>query len=338
MDYPIEEIFAALKTPKYVTIVSHRNPDGDAIGSSLAMYHMLNNFGHTVRVVLPSEYPAVFEWMKDVTDICIYDLKQKEAEEYIKMADVIIALDFNSLDRIDKMGKLIHEEQKSIIMIDHHIDPEPIADVMMSDPTASSTCELVYKLFEQANWSKHLTVDIGECIYTGLITDTGSFRHATNPDVYRIAGELKALGIDDYTIQNKIFDNMSEKQLRLLGHCLVNRMEVLPDYKTGIIALTKDDYTTFNIQRGDTEGVVNYVLKIPGIRVAALITEQPKLVKLSLRSKGDISVQRIASENFNGGGHFNASGGHSYKPLNHVIDKFKKVLPNHINNYNEINA
>ncbi len=337
MKETIQEIVQALHLPTYVTIVSHRNPDGDAIGSALALYHMLNTFGHTVRVVFPSEYPLVFEYLPEISKTIIYDNDVERAKEVVQMAEFVMALDFNSFDRIDKLGKFIVEEQKRVIMIDHHIDPEPIGEIMMSDTAASSTCELVYKLFEGAGWLDRLTVDMGSCIYTGLITDTGSFRHATNPDVYRIAGELKSLGIDDYSIQDHVFDNMTEKQVRLLGHCLANRMEILHEHQTGIIALTKQDYLNFNIQRGDTEGIVNYLLKIPGINVAAFITEQPKLVKLSLRSKGDISVQRMASENFNGGGHFNASGGHMFKPLDMVIKKFKKILPNYLINYNEIN-
>ena len=337
MDYPIAEIVEALNVPTYVTIVSHRNPDGDAIGSSMALYHMLNTFGHTVRVVFPSEYPSVFEWIPDIHAATIYDIDAKQVEEYIGLSEIVIALDFNSLDRIDKIGKFLVMEDKRMIMIDHHIDPEPFADIAMSDPAASSTVELIYKLFEGAGWMSRMTRDMGECIYTGLITDTGSFRHATNPDVYRIASELKQIGVDDSKIQDAVFDNMSENQLRLLGHCLVNRMEILPEFHTGIIALTKQDYVDFNIQRGDTEGIVNYMFKIPGIRVAAFITEQPKVVKLSLRSKGEISVQRIASEHFNGGGHYNASGGSMYKPLNMVVALFKNILPNHINKYNAIN-
>jgi phosphoesterase RecJ-like protein len=336
MDYPIQDIVDALKVPAYVTIVSHRNPDGDAIGSCMALYHMLNTFGHTVRVVMPSEYPAVFEWIADIDQVVIYDLDTERAVDCIEKAEIIMALDFNSLDRIDKMGLLIHELDKRVIMIDHHIDPEPIGEIMMSDTEASSTVELIYKLIEQAGWMKRFNMDMAECVYTGLITDTGSFRHATNPDVYRIAGELKNMGLDDYGVQERIFDNMTEKQLRLLGHCLANRMEILAEQQTGIIALTKQDYLNFNIQRGDTEGIVNYLLKIPGIKVAAFITEQPKLVKLSLRSKGDISVQQIASENFNGGGHYNASGGYSYKRLTSVVNTFKNILPKYINNYNEI--
>lgn len=335
MSYPIQEIKEALATPKFVMIVSHRNPDGDAIGSAMAMYHLLNAQGHTARVVFPSEYPVVFEWIKDVDKAVIYDLDQEQVKTYVDMADVVLALDFNSLDRIDKVGKLIHEQEKSIIMVDHHIDPEPMADIMLSDPSASSTCEIVYKLIDQAGWKSQITLPIAECIYTGLITDTGSFRHATNPDVYTIAGALKNLGLDDYAIHDRIFDNMSEKQLRLLGHCLANRMELIPEYKTGIISLTKQDYFKFSIQRGDTEGIVNYLLKIRGIRVAAFITEQPKLVKLSLRSKGNISVQKMASEQFNGGGHFNASGGYMFKPLHVVVNHFKKILPNYINTNDE---
>ena len=335
MDKTIQEITTALDRPAYVTIVSHRNPDGDAIGSSLALSLMLQTFGHTVRTVFPSEYPRVFEWMAGVKDVVIHDIDPERGSECVERADWIMALDFNSFDRIDKLGKLIVEQDKRVIMIDHHIDPEPIGEIMFSDTEASSTAELIYRLFEEAGWKKRMTMDMADCIYTGLITDTGSFRHATNPTVYRIAGELKAMGIDDFNIQDQVFDNLTEKQVRLLGHCLANRMEVLPELKTGIIALTKKDYLDFNIQRGDTEGIVNYLLKIPGISVAAFITEQPKLVKLSLRSKGDISVQRMASEHFNGGGHFNASGGYMFKPLDFVLKRFKDILPQYINNTDE---
>ena len=336
MDKTIQEIVDALERPSYVTIVSHRNPDGDAIGSTLALFLMLKTFGHTVRMIFPSEYPRVFEWMSGIKESIIYDIDPEQSAEYVRMAEWIIALDFNSFDRIDKLGKLIVEQSKQVIMIDHHIDPEPIGEIMLSDTNASSTAELIYRLFDQAGWKDRMTIEMAECIYTGLITDTGSFRHATNPEVYRIAGELKALGIDDYTIQDRVFDNLTEKQVRLLGHCLANRMEILPELNTGIIALTKQDYLNFAIQRGDTEGIVNYLLKIPGIRVAAFITEQPKLVKLSLRSKGDISVQRMASEHFNGGGHFNASGGHMFRPLDFVLKKFKEILPHYIKNKDEI--
>ena len=234
------------------------------------------------------------------------------------------------LDRIDKVGALISELDVPIVMIDHHIDPEPFYDWGISEPSASSTAELVYRFIEEAGYAHRMNQDIANCLYTGLITDTGSFKHATTVQAYRVASELKAIGIEDQWIQNRIFDTMSEKQIRLLGHCLANRMEVLADLSTGIIHLTREDYQTFDILRGDTEGIVNYILKMPGIRVAAFITEQPKIVKMSLRSKGDISVQKIASEHFNGGGHFNAAGGHSYQPLSTVIRHFKKILPNYI--------
>ena len=246
------------------------------------------------------------------------------------MSDVIICADFNSLDRIDHAAPYIIDSKADKVLIDHHIDPEPFADYMISDPKASSTCELIYKFFESCDWIDKIDRTIAECLYVGIVTDTGSYKYNTNPDTFLITAELKRRHIDDFDIQDKIYNSLTEKQIRLLGHCLANRLEILPPYKAGIIALTREDYTTFDIQRGDTEGIVNYILMIKGMKIAAFITEQPKLVKLSLRSKGDISVQEIARNEFNGGGHKNASGGHSFKPLNVVVGKFKEALSKYV--------
>lgn len=323
----IEEIKALLDFPQNTVIITHRNPDGDAIGSSLGLKHFLETYNHNVKLILPSEYPPVFGFLNKVDESIVFDLVPDVCEEAIKNASLIFCLDFNSLDRVDKMAQMISDASAKKCLIDHHLDPEPFADIIFSDPTASSTAELVYQFIADMEQEKRMTVDMGEALFVGLITDTGSFKYSTNPRTYNTAAKLKAAGVDDYYIQDKIFNSMQKKQLELLGHCLANRMEILPKFQAGIIHLTRQDYKDFAISRGDTEGIVNHILMIEGIKIAAFITEQPTIVKLSLRSKGDISVQEIARNHFNGGGHKNASGGSAYAKLEDVIQRFKKVLP-----------
>ncbi len=316
-----------LSIPKDIVITSHRNPDGDAIGSSLALYHYLNKGGHTVHVIFPSEYPDFVAWLPDAAKILIHDIEPEDSERFLKRADIIFCLDYNSLERIDKMGEVIMSLNTTTVLIDHHLYPDAFADFSLSDTTASSTCELVYDFIELLNDKELIDLKISQCLYTGILTDTGSFKYSTSPKLFRIVAHLCELGIDNNIIQDLIFNSMEEKGLRLLGHCLINRMEILEEHQTGIISLSREDYEAFDIQRGDTEGIVNYLLKLKNVKVAALITEQPKIIKLSLRSKGDYSVQAIATKYFNGGGHKNASGGAVYGTLQGTVQKFKNILP-----------
>ena len=255
----IEEIKYLLKTPKEVVILSHRNPDGDAIGSSFALKYFLESFMHSVKVIFPSEYPPIFDFVHNIDQSIIYDFEQDKAIKTIVKAELIFCLDFNGLDRIDKMGDFVDKSGAKKFLIDHHLDPEPFADFQFSDTTASSTCELIYQFIEDLDEIRKLDKQISETLFIGLITDTGSFRYSTNPRTYKVASILKAFGADDYYIQDKINNSLNEKHLRLLGHCLANRLEVLSEYQTGIIHLNKQDYKDFDIQRGDTEGVVNYI-------------------------------------------------------------------------------
>lgn len=316
-----------LSIPRDLVICSHRNPDGDAIGSSLALYHFLNKMGHTVRVVFPSEYPDFVAWMPDAEQIIIHDIDPERGKAVVDRADLIFCLDFNSLSRIDKLGEYIGSKDTPLVMIDHHLEPDIHTVFQINDTTASSTCELIYDFIEMMDMMGDLDPTIGECLFTGILTDTGSFKYATSPKLFRIVADLIERGVDDYKIQDLIFNAQSEKRLRLLGHCLANRMEILPEYHTGIIYLSRRDYETFNIQRGDTEGIVNYMLTMKNIKVAAFIMEQPTIVKISMRSKGDFSVQEICQKHFKGGGHKNALGGSSYLPLRKTIQKFKDILP-----------
>ncbi len=321
------DLRALITLPHNVAIFSHRNPDGDAIGSALALRHYLEQYGHKVHVMFPSDFPEEFETLPGAGECLIWDISTEECKQVLNKKDLVFLLDFNAWNRIDKLGEYAKHLSAKVVMIDHHLYPDPIADFVFSDPDASSTCELIYRFIMGMGDAQKLNPKVGECIFTGLITDTGSFRHATNPLVYRIAADLVERGVDDTAVQDRIFNSQKEKNLRLLGHCLSNRMELLPEYKTGIIWLTKRDYEEFQIQRGDTEGIVNYLLTLRELRLAIFVHNQPTVVKLSLRSKGNLDVQEMCHTHFNGGGHKNASGAHSYDSLKATIDKIKEILP-----------
>lgn len=323
----ITDVKALLDTPKRICITSHRNPDGDAIGSSLGLYHYLIQSGHTVTVIFPSDFPVIFSWLPDSDKVVISDTALPRARTALQTAEVIFALDYNALDRVDKIGDVIRPLKTPKILIDHHREPELFADYMLSDITASSTCELVFDFIHLLDDADKINTTVGECLYTGIVTDTGSFKFATSPKLFRIVANLLERGVEDYRLQDLINNCLPEKNLRLLGHCLANRMEILPEYKTGIIALTKKDYETFDIQRGDTEGIVNYMLSLQDVKLGVFIMEQPTIVKISMRSKGDFNVQEICRDHFNGGGHKNASGGYSHQGLKFNQEKLKGLLP-----------
>jgi len=326
----IEELKSLLSSPQNITIIAHRNPDGDALGSALGLSAYLKQQGHLLKVVMPSEHPKVFDYLVGIDDMIIFDLKHNEAREAFSKASLIFCLDFNGLDRIDKLGPVIAECEAKKVLIDHHLDPEPFADFVLSDTSASSTAELVYEFIDSLGGAQDINIPIGEALFTGLITDTGSFKYNTRSQTYRVAAALKDRGVDDYYLSDKIFNSMKEKHLRILGHSLANRMKIIPEYGAAYIYLNRKDYIDFDIQRGDTEGIVNYMLKMDNVVMAGLISEQPTIVKLSLRSKGDISVQEICRQHFNGGGHKNASGGGVYKPLSYVLRKLEEVIPQHL--------
>ena len=229
----INELKALLSVPKNIVITAHRNPDGDAMGASLALYHLLNQYGHTVRIVVPSEYPDIFSWMPEIEKVIIYDIDQEESVELLKNANLIFCLDFNSLDRIDKMGEVIHELDTPLVLIDHHLYPDLQAEFSLSEPTASSTCELVYDFISMLDAKGQLNLTIGEAILTGILTDTGSFKYSTSARLFRIVADLLDIGVDDYQLQDRIFNSLDVKNLQLLGHCLNNRMEILPEYEAG---------------------------------------------------------------------------------------------------------
>lgn len=323
----INELKALLAIPKDIVITSHRNPDGDAIGSSLGLQRYLMQLGHTVKVLVPSGFPHFLAWMPGADDIIVYDISPDEARVALEKPDMVFCLDFNSLERIDKMGEIISRLKCTKVMIDHHLYPEPFSDFELHEVNASSTSELVYDFIVLLGERSKITVEIGECLFTGILTDTGSFKYSTSPKLFRLVADLLELGVNDGKIQDFVYNSLEEKHLRLLGYVLDNRMEVLDEFRTAIITLTKQDYEKFQISRGDTEGLVNYLLQMKNVVMAAFIHEQPTITKISLRSKGNFSVQEIAKKHFRGGGHKNASGGYSYIGLRPTLRKFKEILP-----------
>lgn len=327
----IQEVRDLLRISKNILITSHRNPDGDALGSSLALSLYLQEMGHNVKVAAPSEYPSTFTYLPQIKSFFIYDVHNEELDPFIDTCDVVFALDFNALDRIDRLGaKIASLKDAKIIMIDHHLDPEPFYDFGLSETTASSTAELVYEFIKKLEFRAPISMEVATCIMTGLITDTGSFKYNTRPKTFTCAAAMQATGINVKEIQDLIFNSMKVKQMKLLAHALYKRMEILEEYRTALIVLNKYDYQNFDIQRGDTEGIVNYMLMMKDIELAAFITQQPQIIKISMRSKGDISVQEIARNHFRGGGHKNAAGGAQYGSLTKVIEKFKEVLPQYM--------
>jgi bifunctional oligoribonuclease and PAP phosphatase NrnA len=309
-------------------ILTHYNPDGDAMGSSLAFYHYLVKKGKNPVLVTPNDYPEFLHWLPGNDKVIVYKRNSGTVLNAIKNADLIFSLDFNNPDRTEGLEKYIIEAEATKVLIDHHPEPTNFADLIFSDTCFSSTAELVYKIIEDLNDYDIIDRDIAECIYTGIMTDTGSFNYnSSNPETYYVVSKLLEKGIDKDKIYDKIYDNYSADRMRLLGYCLNKKMEVLPEYDTAFISISKEELKEFNFSPGDSEGFVNYPLSIKGIRFTAIFIEKGNQTKISFRSKGDFPTNEFAEKHFKGGGHRNASGGHSDEPLKETVNKFKELLP-----------
>jgi bifunctional oligoribonuclease and PAP phosphatase NrnA len=318
-----------LAQPQKIVITTHHKPDGDAMGSSLGLYNYLIQQGHHVTVITPTDYPAYFNWMPGNDRVIIYTEHLEKAASLISDAKIIFCLDFNALGRINEMGVLVGESTAYKVMIDHHLEPEDFDDYRYWSITACATAQLVYTFIAgELKNKKGVNKDVASCLYTGIMTDSASFcLPNTTSDVHRITAELMDAGAENWRIYDLVYNNSPENRLRFLGLCISERLEVLYEYNTAIIHVTKEDLEKYDIQTGDTEGIVNYALSIAGIRLAAFIIERKDKVKLSLRSKGNIPANDICRRYFNGGGHYNAAGGHSEDSLENVINQFKQILP-----------
>ncbi len=318
-----------LAEPRHIVITTHHKPDGDAMGSSLGLYNYLIQKGHQVRVITPSDYPTFLQWLPNNPEVVIFTEKPEESKDFIANADLIFCLDFNSLSRINELGNLVREAKAKKVMIDHHLEPEGFDDYRHWSINACATAQLVYDFIGNIMDEKHLiNKDVATCLYTGIMTDTGSFRFpTTTAEVHHIVADLISCGAENSKIHQLVYDNFSENRLRFLGHCLLNKLEVFYEYNAAIIVITKEELALYNIITGDTEGIVNYALSINGIRLAVLIIERRDRVKLSLRSIGDFPANEICKKYFYGGGHRNAAGGFSDEKLDVVREKFNVILP-----------
>ena len=323
---PLSELLAQ---PQKIVITTHHKPDGDAMGSSLGLYNYLIQQGHEVQVITPTDYPDYLSWMPGNDKVIVYTDNLALAATLIAGAEIIFCLDFNALNRINEMGVLVGNSSAYKVLIDHHLEPEDFDDYRYWDTKACATAQLIYKFIAEGLGHKELVnKDVATCLYTGIMTDSASFSLPnTTADVHRITAELMDAGAVNWQINNLVYNNSSESRLRFLGLCLSQRLEVLYEYNTAIIAVSKADLDKYGINTGETEGIVNYALSIAGIRLAAFIVERADKVKLSVRSRGDIPANEICKKYFNGGGHLNASGGTSTDGFEHVVTKFKQILP-----------
>ena len=324
----LEQLKPWLDKPATVVIIPHKKPDGDAMGSCLAWQGMLNQLGHSTTVIAPNDYPTFLHWLPGHDNVIIYENHQDAADKLIAEADMIFTLDFNTLKRIDQMGVRVAESAATKIMIDHHQEPDDYADIMFSTPAIGSTCELVFQIIEAMGLVKHIDQDIASCLYTGIVTDTGSFRFpSVTAATHRAVATLIDAGANHSEIHEKIKDNARPDRLKLLGIALKN-MVFVSEYKTAYITLSQDELDACNYQKGDTEGFVNYGLSVAGIEMAVLMTENKKedVIKISFRSKGDLAVNLFAKTYFEGGGHINAAGGKSNKSLQETEAYFLKSL------------
>lgn len=318
-----------LAEPKNIVITTHYKPDGDALGSSLAMLLWLKAHGHQAKLIVPSDYPSFLSWMPHQEEAIIYTENKALADQLIIQADLIFCLDFNGLARTHDMQTILQSSTAKKIMIDHHLDPSGFDDFRHWNTDAAATALLIYDfIVNMMDDRASITPEIATCIYTGIMTDTGSFRfQSTTAEVHLTVADLILLGAKNAAIHDLVYNSSSENKLKFLGFCLLNRLVVLPDYNTAYFAITKEDLNRFNIVTGDTEGLVNYALSISGIRLAALIIDRTTQIKLSLRSTGTFPANEICAKYFNGGGHRNAAGGHDNQPLADVVTKFKSILP-----------
>lgn len=315
---------------KKVVIVSHVNPDGDAIGSSLAFYFFLQKFGIDVKIIIPNDFPSFLAWMPGIENILVFDKNSEKGVEYLNAADLICYIDFNHPSRTGLVhNDLCHCSKTPKMLIDHHRDTDYSQfEAYLSELETSSTAELVAELIQSQGFDKYLDDKIATCLLVGIMTDTGSFAHSIyHPETFEICGKLISPTVDYQLIHSKIYNTFSENRLRLLGYSISERMVTLDEYHTAYIYLTKADLERFNYQVGDTEGVVNFPLMIDNIKMAVLITERQGVIRFSFRSKGDFSVHEVARAHFNGGGHTNAAGGTLECSIEQAIEKLLAVLP-----------
>lgn len=309
----------------------HRDPDADAMGSSLGWALYLEKKGHEVTVISPTDIAANLMWLPTAERVMVFEgnnAKPRECRELIKNATLICCLDFSAISRLKELGRWVNESTATKLLVDHHLEPEAFADLMVWDTSAAATAQLIYELIKYLDGPDFFDIPIAECLYAGMMTDTGSFRHSnTTPAVHLAVADLMRTGFEASRVHRLIFDNSPLMRTRLLGHVLSERLVVLPEYRTAYMTLTAADLEKYKSSTGDTEGIVNYGLQIENIVMSALFIERKGEIKISFRSLGEFSVRDLSSAHFSGGGHRNASGGRSTLSLADTVEQFLKFLP-----------
>ncbi len=328
-DSDLDLLKGILSSPKKIVITTHHKPDADALGSSLGLAGYLNKTGHQVQVITPSDYPSFLNWMPGQHQVLAYE-KGKPSDNlkaFFLQADVIFCLDFNSLSRIFDLGEWVNQSPAIKVMIDHHLQPDSFARFQIWDVRAAATAELIFDLITLLGHHHLIDVEIGECLYAGLLTDTGSFKHpSTNRKVHLIVADLLRIGVNPSRVFKLVYDNNTLNRLRFLGFVLKDKLEVYPEWHTAIISISKEEIAEYKVDTGDTEGIVNYGLSLQGMVLGIVIIDRRELVKLSFRSVGDFDVNAFARKYFEGGGHANASGGKSEKTLEQTVENVKAAV------------
>jgi len=324
----LQTIRELLSTPRKIAVIPHKNPDGDAIGASLAIRHFLTDTGHRALVISPNDYPKFLKWMPGSAEVVNFEWDRDKATDFLKEAELIVTLDFNQLSRTGAMSEPLQASAAVFLMIDHHQEPDHFAQLAYSDPAMSSTCEMVYNLLESLDALGRIGPEIANCLYAGILTDTGSFKYAaTSSRTHRVVADLIDRGAQNTEVHSRIFDTNTPERLRLLGIALGN-MVIRSEYATAYTSLRQEELDACQYKKGDTEGFVNYGLTLEGIRFAAIFIENREegIIKISFRSKGDFSVNDFAREHFGGGGHVNAAGGRSHDSMKATISRFESLL------------
>ena len=324
----MKELKNLISNKHKIVITTHVNPDGDAIGSSLALYNYLINMGHEVNVVVPNDFPDFLKWMHNVDEILNFSNSKEESADLISEASIIFCLDFNNLERINSLGDLISDSSAKKVLIDHHLEPDEFYDFKIHDTNASATAELVYDFLFYID-PKLIDKKIAEALYTGILTDTGSFKFSITPKVHTVIASLLDKGVDTNYINKKIYDSNSFDKLKLMGYALSEKLELTSNGNVAYIALSRQELLDHNFKKGDTEGLVNYALSIENVNMAVLIIETKERIKFSFRSSGKFSVNQFARKYFNGGGHKNAAGGSLEDKLSVALRKFLENISNY---------
>ena len=325
---PIEEIFPFLSQPRKTVITMHQKPDADAMGAALGLALFLKHLGHSVTVISPTNWAKWLNWMPGCEEVIDYEANKTKAEQTLNETDWLFCLDFNIFHRTRNLAAKLYEINCTKILIDHHRDPDSGSfQYGISDTSKSSTCEMIYDLIVASGHRDRIDEAIGECIYAGVVSDTGSFRFpSAHAGVHLLVADLKSKGLEHSKVHENLFDNFLENKLRFTGHVLLHRMEVMYEYNTALVAIPKNDLLKFYIKTGDTEGLVNFPQSIQGIKLVGLVIDRDEERKWSFRSKGDFDCNAFARKYFDGGGHFNASGGRSIDSLETTVHKFKEAL------------